>query len=148
MGYGLPAAMGAAVGAPGREVWAISGDGGFQMNCQELATIAEHNLPVKIAIMEDKALGMVRQWQNLLFKGNISHSLLANPDFVKLAEANGIPGFRCKTYTEAKENIERARDINGPAIVVFEVDPDEHVFPMVPPNTPLNQQALKDQDLT
>ena len=147
MGYGLPAAIGAALGAPGREIWVINGDGGIQMNIQEFATIVEHNLPIKIAIMEDSSLGMVRQWQNLLFQGNISHSVLKNPDFVKLAEANGIPAFRATTYEESEKAIKKAREINGPALITFMVDPDEHVFPMVPPNTPLNEQALSNEDL-
>jgi acetolactate synthase-1/2/3 large subunit len=146
MGYGLPAAMGAQFGAPEREVWTISGDGGFMMNVQELATIAEHNLPVRIAIMEDRSLGMVRQWQNLLFGGNISHSDLKNPDFVKLSEAFGIPAWRAKTYDEAKKAIDAARNTKGPALIVFDVDPDEHVYPMVIAGTALHEQALRDED--
>lgn len=147
MGYGLPAAMGAQVGEPDREVWCITGDGGFKMNMQELGTLAEYNLPVKVAIMEDRSLGMVRQWQNLLFKGNLSHSVFQNPDFVKLAESYGIPAWRAKTYEEAETAINAARATEGPALITFEVDPDEHVYPMVPPNTPLGDQALRDEDL-
>jgi len=147
MGYGVPAAIGAALGVPDREVWAICGDGGFTMNMQELAVIAEHNIPVKIVIMEDSSLGMVRQWQNLLFGGNLSSIHLHNPDFVKLSEAFGIKGFRAETYEDAKKVIDEMRKIKGPALVTFKVYPDEHVFPMVPPNTPLHKQALKDEDL-
>lgn len=147
MGYGLPAGMGAKLGKPDREVWVVSGDGGFMMNMQELATIAEHNIPVKIAIMEDRSLGMVRQWQNLLFKGNISHSELKNPDFVRLANAFGIPAWRATHYEEAQQAIYAARQFKGPALITFMVDPDEHVYPMVPPNTALGDQALKDEDL-
>jgi acetolactate synthase I/II/III large subunit len=147
MGYGMPSAMGAKLGLPEREVWSISGDGGFMMNVQELATVAAHKIGVKMVIMEDNALGMVRQWQNLLFKGNISHTILHNPDFVKLANSFGIPAFRAETYEEAKDAIDKARAIDGPALITFQVDPDEHVFPMVPPNTPLSQQAFKDSDL-
>ena len=147
MGFGLPAAMGAKVGMPDREVWTVTGDGGIKMNIQELGTIAEYNIPVKIAIMEDSSLGMVRQWQNLLFKGNLSHSVFKNPDFVKLAEAYGIPAWKATTYDEAREAIEKARAVDGPALITFQVDPDEHVYPMVPPNTPLGDQALRDEDL-
>lgn len=147
MGYGMPAAMGAKVGCPDREVWAFSGDGGFMMNVQELGTLAEYNIPVKIAIMEDSALGMVRQWQNLLFKGNISHSEFKNPDFVKLADSFGIPAWRANTYAEAERAIHAARKEKGPALITFKVDPDEHVYPMVPPNTALGDQALCDADL-
>lgn len=147
MGYGLPAAMGAKFGKPDREVWCISGDGGIMMNIQELATIAEHNLGVKLIIMEDCCLGMVRQWQNLLFKGNISHSVLKNPDFVKLAESFGIPGYRCHTYEEVNQAITASRKHDGPVVITCMVDPDEHVYPMVPPNTALGDQALADADL-
>jgi acetolactate synthase I/II/III large subunit len=147
MGYGMSAAMGAALGKPERETWAVSGDGGFMMNCQELGTLAEYEIPVNIAIMEDCALGMVRQWQTLLFKGNHSHSVFKNPDFVALANAFGIPAWRVKTYDEAREAIEEARATKGPTLITFMVDPDEHVYPMVPPNTALGHQALCDADL-
>lgn len=147
MGYGMPAAMGAALGKPDREVWSISGDGGFMMNVQELGTLAEHNIPVKMVIMEDGCLGMVRQWQNLLFKGNVSESNLHNPDFVALAKAFGIDGCKVDNYTDLNDAIARARNTNGPYLIVCKVDPDEHVYPMVPPNTPLGAQALCDQDL-
>lgn len=146
MGYGMPAAMGAQVGCPDREVWAVSGDGGFQMNMQELGTLAEYNIPVKIMIMADSALGMVRQWQNLLFGGNISHSEFKNPDFVKVADAYGIPGWRARTYEEAAKAIKAARAAKGPALIVCDVDPDEYVFPMIPPNSTLAQQALSEKD--
>ncbi len=148
MGYGLPAAMGAKLGMPLREVWAIMGDGGFQMNIQELATIAEHNINIKMAVMEDNSLGMVRQWQNLLFNRNLSSTILKNPDFIKMADACGIPGWRVKSYDEAKKAINLARETEGPALINFIVDPDEHVFPMVPPDTPLGDQAFKDEDLS
>lgn len=147
MGYGLPAAMGAALGCPDRETWAVSGDGGFMMNCQELATLAQYNIPVNVAIMEDCALGMVRQWQNLLFKGNISHSEFENPDFVAFANSFGIPAWRATTYEEAQKAINAARATEGPTLITFQVDPDEHVYPMVPPNTALGDQALCDADL-
>jgi len=147
MGYGVSAAMGAHFADENREVWAISGDGGFMMNVQELATLAEHNIPVHVAIMEDSALGMVRQWQNLLFKGNISHSEFENPDFVALANSFGIPAWRAKTYEEAEHAIREARKVKGPTLITFQVDPDEHVYPMVPPGTALGHQALCDADL-
>lgn len=147
MGYGVPAAMGAKVGCPEREVWSVSGDGGFMMNVQEIGTLAEYKIPVKMCIMEDSALGMVRQWQNLLFKGNISHSEFKNPDFVKLANAFDIPAWRARTMEEAKHAIQEARKVKGPALITFMVDPDEHVYPMVPPNTALGDQALCDEDL-
>lgn len=147
MGFGVPAAMGAKLAQPEREVWAIVGDGGFMMNVQELATLNEFDIDVNILIMEDCSLGMVRQWQNLLFKGNLSHSEFVNPDFVKLAEAFGLKGFRAKTYEELEKVIKEARDHKGPTLVIAQVDPDEHVYPMVPPGASLGNQALSDDDL-
>lgn len=147
MGYGVPAAMGAKLAAPEREVWAICGDGGFMMNVQELATLAQYNIHVNILIMEDQALGMVRQWQNLLFKGNISHSEFKNPDFKALANSFGIKAFKPTTYQELEQAIKEAREHDGPTLIAAQVDPDEHVYPMVPPGTALGNQALCDEDL-
>lgn len=148
MGYGVPAAMGAALGNPTREVWAVVGDGGFMMNVQELATLAQLNIPVKIAVMEDKVLGMVHQWQHLLYKGNFSHVDLHNPDFSKLAKAFGIATWSVATMAEVEPAIAAARVVPGPALVVFKVDPNQNVFPMIPPNTALNDQALSPEDLS
>lgn len=147
MGYGVPAAMGAKLAAPDREVWAISGDGGFMMNVQELGTLAEYNIDANIIIMEDHCLGMVRQWQNLLFKGNLSHSEFKNPDFVALANAFGIKAWKVSTYEELEQAIHEARAHKGPTLIAAQVDPDEHVYPMVPPGTSLGNQALRDSDL-
>lgn len=147
MGYGTPAAMGAKLAAPDREVWAICGDGGFMMNVQELGTLSEYDIDVNIIIMEDSALGMVRQWQNLLFKGNLSHSEFKNPDFVKLAESFGIKAWKVSTYEELEQAIKAARAHKGPTLIAAQVDPDEHVYPMVPPGTSLGNQALCDEDL-
>jgi acetolactate synthase I/II/III large subunit len=147
MGFGLPAAMGAKLAAPHREVWAISGDGGFMMNCQELATLSEYDIDVNTIIMEDRALGMVRQWQNLLFKGNLSHSEFKNPDFVAFAESFGLKAWRAHTYEELEQAIKEARAHKGPTLITAMVDPDEHIYPMVPPGTSLADQALCDADL-
>ncbi|MBI5412370.1 biosynthetic-type acetolactate synthase large subunit [Candidatus Peregrinibacteria bacterium] len=146
MGYGLPAAIGAKLGLPEREVWAVSGDGGFMMNAQEMATLMAYNIPVKMMVMEDGALGMVRQWQNLLFDKNISHTDLKNPDFVALAAAFGIPAWRARTYTEAAQGIEKARQAKGSALVICHVDPDEYILPMIPPNAALGDQCLREED--
>lgn len=147
MGFGVPAAMGAAMAKPDREVWAICGDGGFMMNVQELATLAKYNIPVKIGIMVDGTLGMVHQWQELLYGGNFSHVDLYNPDYVKLADAFGMPAWTASTMDEVEACIQAARAVDGPALVAFSVDPFENVFPMVPPNTALKDQALKPEDL-
>ena len=84
---------------------------------------------------------------NLLFKGNLSHSEFQNPDFVKLADSFGIPAWRVHTYEEAEKAIQAAQEVSGPTLITFMVDPDEHVYPMVPPSTPLGNQALRDEDL-
>ena len=99
MGFAVPAAMGAALGNPGAETWAVCGDGGFQMTSQELMTLAADRIPVKIALLDNKKLGMIRQWQEIFYAGNYHSSHLPGPDFVKLAEAYGIPAFKVSTPT-------------------------------------------------
>ncbi|MBU1934534.1 thiamine pyrophosphate-binding protein, partial [Patescibacteria group bacterium] len=137
MGYGFPAAIGAKMGQPKKEVWAIVGDGGFQMNCQELITLIQEKIDIKIAILNNGFLGMVRQWQDLLYKKNYSGVNLLNPDFVKMAEASGVTGMRCQWPKDLKKTIEKARKTKGPVLLEFICEKEENVFPMVPPNTPL-----------
>ncbi len=132
MGYALPAAMGAAVGRPDKETWAICGDGGFQMTMQELATLVQDHIPVRIAILDNNKLGMIRQWQELIYAGNYHSSHLLGPDFLKLAEAYGIPGFRATTPEEVPAAIEAARAIDGPALLHFRIADEQNVFPMMP----------------
>ncbi|MBO2520998.1 MAG: acetolactate synthase, large subunit, biosynthetic type [Firmicutes bacterium] len=133
MGFGFPAAIGAALGRPDLQVWSITGDGGFQMTAQELATVRKYNLPVKIAIINNGYLGMVRQWQELLYQRRYSHSdLHDNPDFVKLAEAYGIPGFRCTRPEELRPLLEKAAAMDGPVLLDIHVDQEANVFPMIP----------------
>lgn len=147
MGYGVPAAMGAALAAPKRSVWAIVGDGGFMMNVQELRTLAQYNIPVKIAIMADGVLGMIHQWQELLYRNHFSNAHLYSPDYVKLAEAFSIPAWTVRTPAEAEAAVAAAQATSGPALIAFTVDPHENVFPMVPPNTSLQQQALSPENV-
>src|SRR3974377_128401 len=116
MGLSLPAARGAALGRPDRETWAITGDGGFQMTMQELATLVQDRIPVRVAILDNKKLGMIRQWQELIYAGNYHSSHLLGPDYVKLADAFGIPGFRASTPAEVPAAIEAARAGGGPAL--------------------------------
>ena len=142
MGYSISAAIGAKLAKPQREVWSISGDGGFKMNMQELGTIAEYNIDVKLVIMEDNAFGMVYQWQNLLFKGNVQESRFQNPDFCLIAKAFGIRTFKATTMLEAKKAIQSARRVKGPVLIVFKVNPNEHVYPMVVPKKSLGEQIL------
>ena len=134
MGYGLPAALGAQFGRPDETVIAIVGDGGFQMTLFELATAANHKLPVKILIIDNKYLGMVRQWQELFFDNRLSGVVLeGNPDFVKLAESYGVKGFRIKRGADVSKVLTRALKYNeGPCLIHAEVIREDNVFPMIP----------------
>jgi acetolactate synthase-1/2/3 large subunit len=133
MGYGFPAAIGAQLGCPDKLVVDIAGDGSIQMNIQELSTVARLNIPVKIAILNNGYLGMVRQWQELFYNKRYSSvNLNGNPDFVKLAEAYGAKGFLVEKKEDVRPTIEKAFSIKGPVVMDFRVDPNENVFPMVP----------------
>lgn len=146
MGYSVPAAMGAKVGEPDRVVWAIDGDGCFQMTNQELATCALEGIPIKVAVINNSSLGMVRQWQTLFYEGRYSNTDLNTgpesigarriPDFVKLADAYGCVGLRCDNEAELDEIIEKAMSINDvPVIIDFVVERDAMVWPMVAAGT-------------
>ncbi len=132
MGYAVPAAMGAALGNPDAETWAVCGDGGFQMTSQELMTLAVDNIPVKIALLDNKKLGMIRQWQEIVYGGNYHSSHLPGPDFVKLAEAYGIPAFKVSTPNEVDPAIRAAQAVDGPALIWFEIEQEQNVYPMMP----------------
>ncbi len=140
MGYSVPAAMGAKVGNPDRVVWAIDGDGCFQMTNQELATCAINGIPIKVAIINNSSLGMVRQWQRLFYDSrfsntdlNTGHGTLRIPDFVKLADAYGCAGLRCEREEDIDSVIQQALEINDrPVVIDFVVSPDSMVWPMVP----------------
>ncbi len=131
MGCSLPTAIGAKIAQPEREVWSISGDGGFQMNMQEMMTIIQEGLDINIAVLNNNYLGMVRQWQEL-FEGGYSYVDMQNPDFIKLAEAYGIPSFQVRTEEEARSIIQQCRSIKGPTFIEFVIGKEENVFPMVP----------------
>ena len=132
MGFGVPAAMGAALGRPDKETWAVVGDGGFQMTSQELMTLSADHIPVKIALMDNKKLGMIRQWQEIIYGGNYHSSHLPGPDWLKLVDAYGIPGFRARTPEEVEPAIRAAQAVDGPALVWFEIAETQNVFPMMP----------------
>ncbi|HTY95901.1 MAG TPA: biosynthetic-type acetolactate synthase large subunit [Solirubrobacteraceae bacterium] len=133
MGFGLPAAMGAAVGQPDRLVCCIAGDGSVQMNAQELATCAENKIPIKVFIMNNGYLGMVRQWQELFWDGRYSHVDMGQfPDFVKLAEAYGVTGMRFTDKTTLVEDFKRAIATDGPVLVDVRVTREENTYPMIP----------------
>jgi acetolactate synthase-1/2/3 large subunit len=143
MGYGFPAGIGAQAAFPKRTVFVISGDGSFQMNLQELVTAVEHQLPVKIAIINNGFLGMVRQWQQLFYDKRYSSVCLAgSPDFVKLAEAYGALGLRAKKPEEVKKTIEKALAYDGPVVIDFVVAKEENVYPMVPAGKPIHEMLL------
>jgi acetolactate synthase I/II/III large subunit len=132
MGFSVPAAMGAALGRPDRETWAITGDGGFQMTFQELMTLVQDKIPVKIALFDNKKLGMIRQWQEIIYAGNYHSAHLLGPDYLKLAEAFGIPAVKASTPAEVDEAIRFAQGVDGPALVWFEIAEEQNVFPMMP----------------
>lgn len=133
MGFGFPAAIGAALARPDLSVWSITGDGGFQMNAQELATAKNYNIPVKIAILNNFYLGMVRQWQELMFERRYSSSdLHDNPDFVKLAAAFDIPAMRVTKPEDLRATLEEAMRIDGPVLLDIHVRKEANVFPMIP----------------
>ena len=131
MGFGFPAAMGAAFAHPGKEVWAVVGDGGFQMTLQELQTAVENNLDVKICLINNGFLGMVRQWQEMFYDNRQSHVAMGSPDYGKLAEAYGVTFFRCSSRDEVETTIQQARAAKGPVLCEFLVEMEENVFPMI-----------------
>lgn len=140
MGYGFPAAIGAQLGNPDKVVFDIAGDGSIQMNIQELATAVINKIPVKVAILNNGFLGMVRQWQELFYKKRYSFTRLdSSPDFVKVAEAYGAVGIRVEKEEEVAPAIEKAIKTPQPVFIDFRVEPEENVYPMVPPSA-----ALKD----
>jgi len=158
MGFGLPAAIGAQMGKLKDTVFVIDGDGSFQMSSQELTTIKVNNLPVKIAILNNSYLGMVRQWQQMFHNRHYSATCLQAdctcpqdcnhpdsdcppyvPDFVKLARAYGIEGIRVKKPKDVSKALEKALEIDGPVLIEFVVEKEENVFPMVAPGAPINQ---------
>ncbi|MHB8771569.1 MAG: biosynthetic-type acetolactate synthase large subunit [Syntrophales bacterium] len=140
MGFGLPAAIGAQVACPERLVVDVAGDGSLQMNIQELGTIAQYGLPVKVVILNNLYLGMIRQWQELFYGRRYSQcDMPQSPDFVKLAEAYGIKGLRAVKPGEVKRVLKEGLETPGPVVMDFHVEPEENVFPMVKPGTPLTQ---------
>ncbi|WP_370177632.1 acetolactate synthase 2 catalytic subunit [Alteriqipengyuania sp.] len=134
MGYGLPAAIGAKLAEPDSHVFAVCGDGGFQMNIQELATLRRYQIPVKILLLDNAMLGLVRQWQELFFDGNYSEvDLSDNPDFVEVANAFGIEAFSIERREEVDGAIDRLIEARGPILAHVRIDPEENVWPLVPP---------------
>ena len=131
MGFGFPAAIGAKFGKPDEEVWAVVGDGGFQMTLCELATAKQENINVNIAIINNNFLGMVRQWQELFYERRYQATPMLTPDFCKLAEAYGIPSMRVKDRADIEKSVRFAQEIDGPTLIEYVVEREEMVYPMV-----------------
>jgi len=143
MGYGFPAAIGAQVARPDASVLLTTGDGSFQMNIQELATVVQEGLPIKVAILNNGYLGMVRQWQELFFDKRYSTTCLGTvPEFVRVAEAYGVRGIRVTEPSEVRPSIEDALAKDGPVVMEFMVGQEENVFPMVPAGKPLTEMIV------
>ena len=142
MGYGMPAAMGAALGCPGKTVIDIDGDASFLMTMFELPTIAEYNIPVKVAILNNDFQGMIKQWQDLFYNRRYSNAKMKNPNFAALAEACGIRGIKCSRKEDVAKTVKDMLEHNGPVIVDFVVEPNEHVYPMVPSGKGLHEMEL------
>jgi acetolactate synthase-1/2/3 large subunit len=143
MGFALPAAIGAKVACPEKEVWVIAGDGGFQMTSPELSTIAQENLKINIAIINNGYLGMVRQWQEFFYEKNYESTPLVSPDFVKLADAHGIAGRAVRTRAEVEGAVQEARSAPGAYLLNFMVAQEDSVYPMIPAGSALHEMIRR-----
>ncbi|MCM8819426.1 MAG: thiamine pyrophosphate-dependent enzyme, partial [Candidatus Omnitrophica bacterium] len=139
MGFGFPAAIGAKIGCPHIQVFDIAGDGSIQMNIQELATCVCNKINVKVIILNNGYLGMVRQWQELFYKKRYAYTCLYNPDFVKLAESYGAVGIRVTKKEDVRKALEKAISIDNVVLIDIHIDPEENVFPMVPAGEAINR---------
>ena len=138
MGFGLPAAIGAKIARPDAEVWAIVGDGGFQMTQAELTTAAQEGVKVNVAIINNGYLGMVRQWQEFFYDRRYAATPLRSPDFVKIAEAHGLCGYRVQSRREVADTVRQAREADGTVLIDFRVEQEDSVYPMVPAGADLH----------
>lgn len=143
MGFSVPASIGVQVARPQEPVWVVAGDGGFQMTLHELATIVQEKLPIKIAILNNGYLGMVRQWQELFFQGNYVGTPILGPDFAKLAEAYGIPGASVKNKADVSGVLLEAMATDGPFLIDFQIEREHNVFPMVPAGQPIHEMLRR-----
>ena len=143
MGFALPAAMGVQMAVPNETVWVIAGDGGFQMNSQELMTVVQERLPIKIAIINNGYLGMVRQWQELFHDRRYSATPMLSPDFVALAAAYGIPGICVRHQSQVEDAIDAAYATDGPMLIEFQVEREANVYPMVPAGASISDMIME-----
>ena len=146
MGFGLPAAIGAKMAKPDAEVWAIVGDGGFQMTAAELSTAAQENVKVNVAVINNGYLGMVRQWQEFFYERRYAATPLRSPDFVKLAEAHGLVGLRAEKRPEVADVVKRAREAEGTVLIDFRVEQEDSVYPMVPAGNDLDAMIRRPKE--
>jgi acetolactate synthase-1/2/3 large subunit len=145
MGFGLPAAIGAKMARPDAEVWAIVGDGGFQMTQAELSTAAQEGVKVNVAVINNGYLGMVRQWQEFFYDRRYAATPLRSPDFVKIAEAHGLLGLRVEKRSEVDDIVQRARQADGTVLIDFRVEQEDSVYPMVPAGADLDAMIRRPQ---
>jgi acetolactate synthase I/II/III large subunit len=145
MGFGLPAAIGAKMARPDAEVWAIVGDGGFQMTQAELSTAAQEGVKVNVAVINNGYLGMVRQWQEFFYDRRYAATPLRSPDFVKIAEAHGLLGLRVEKRPEVQDVVQRAREAEGTVLIDFRVEQEDSVYPMVPAGADLDAMIRRPQ---
>jgi len=143
MGFALPAAIGVAMAHQDAPVWVVAGDGGFQMNLQELATVVQERLPIKICILNNGYLGMVRQWQELFFEGNYAGTPILGPSFAKLAEAYGIPGITVTEKSQVAQATKQAAEMDGPVLIDYQVEREHNVFPIVPAGEPIDRMIRR-----
>lgn len=143
MGFGLPSAIGAWFAHPEKEIWTIEGDGSFQMTIQELATAVQEGANVKIMIINNNFLGMVRQWQEFFFDKRYAATPLTGPDFVKVAEAYGIPAMRITENKEVPNAVEFAKNNPGPVLIEYQVKQEDAVYPMVPVGAALDEMIRR-----
>jgi acetolactate synthase-1/2/3 large subunit len=146
MGFALPAAIGAKIACPDKEVWVVAGDGGFQMTAAELCTAAQENLDLNIAIVNNGYLGMVRQWQEFFYEKNYQSTPLLSPDFVKLADAHGIRGTAVGKRSEVLPAVEKARTHKGPFLINFMVEKEDSVYPMIPAGSALHEMIRRPEN--
>jgi acetolactate synthase-1/2/3 large subunit len=142
MGFGLPAGIGATIGTPDKPVIAFLGDGGFQMTIQELGTILHYNIPLKIVVLNNSYLGMVRQWQEMFFERRYASTELINPDFVMIAKAYGIPAKKVESRNDLAGSLKEMLDAKGPYFLEVKVEKEGNVFPMVEPGSSVSEVRL------
>jgi acetolactate synthase-1/2/3 large subunit len=143
MGYALPASMGAKIGQPDRVVFAVAGDGGFQMTIQELGTISQYNLDIKIIVLNNNFLGMVRQWQQLFFEKRYSFTEMKNPDFVGIAKAYGLASQKVTSRDQLEDAVQAMLDHKGPFVLEVVVEKEDNVFPMIPTGASISDILLE-----